>query len=48
MKCYHEKWKIVCRTCNEEIPKEFIESDDEELAANIAKTIGAILRRKSK
>ena len=47
MKCSHEKQKIVCRLCNEEIPKEFIESDDEELVANIAKTITALLRRKS-
>ena len=47
MKCNHEKWKIVCRDCNEEIPKEFIESDEEELIANIAKTITALLRRKS-
>jgi len=48
MKCNHEKWKIVCRLCNEEIPKEFIEGDDEELVANIAKTISALMRRKSK
>ena len=47
MNCHHEKWKIVCRACNEEIPKEFLEGDDEELAANIAKSIADLLRRKS-
>ena len=47
MNCHHEKWKIVCRACNEEIPKEFLEGEDEELAANIAKSIADLLRRKS-
>ena len=48
MKCNQEKWNIVCRECNEEIPKEFIEGDGENPVANITKTIAVILRRKSK